>query len=264
MRRFFHSQFFAKLFCELLPATIASAIGAYLINSYFKPPAPQPQSNAELVQVMREQQALLSDYLKKSTEAHQRADQAVAQETDKLKTAERDAIQALREAKAAELRALAAAVTRAGEASERKLAKAAAPPVTAAALPAQWPQIDRAQGERSHVDKGQTEKAMASEPLQLHQAVTSAPLPPIAAQGPVQGPAQAQPQMQAQVHTQAVAPQTDPLAEPNEQGVVAKVKSTVSTLERLPSRVLNWFSDTVVPPRPPVDLPSRQFMKAAM
>ena len=52
LRRFFHSQFFAKLFCELLPATIASAIGAYLINSYFRPPAPQPQSNTELVQLL--------------------------------------------------------------------------------------------------------------------------------------------------------------------------------------------------------------------
>ncbi|WP_068019601.1 hypothetical protein [Rhodoplanes sp. Z2-YC6860] len=256
LRRFFHSQFAAKLFCELLPATIASAIGAYLINNYFKPPAPQPQSNAELVQIMREQQALLADYLKKSTEAHQRADQAVAQETDKLKTAERDAIQALREAKAAELRALAAAVTRAGEASERKLAKAAAGPATVAALPAQWPQIDRAQTERPRLDKSQTERAMASEPLQLHQAVTTAPLPPIAAQGPVQA--------QPQIHTQAAVQQTDPSAEPSEHGVVAKVKSTVSTLERLPSRMLNWFSDTVVPPRPPVDLPPRQFMKAAM
>src|SRR5262249_20459419 len=133
LRRFFHSQFFAKLFYELLPATIASAIGAYLINSYFKPPAPQPQSNNELVQIMREQQSLLAEYLKKPTEAHQRADQAVAQETDKLKAAEQNAIQALREAKTAELRALAAAVTRAGEASERKLATRTAP-----ALPPQW------------------------------------------------------------------------------------------------------------------------------
>lgn len=248
LRRFFHSLFFAKLFYELLPAAIASAVGAYLINSYFKPPAPQPQGNTELVQIMREQQSLLAEYLKKSTEAHQRADQAVAQETDKLKTAERDAIQALREAKAAELRALAAAVTRAGEASERKLAAKPAPAPTA--LPPQWPQV-----ERPHADKIQSEKPVAGEPLQLHQA---APQPQIAAQGPVQGPAQIQPPMQAQ----AAPPRAEPPA--NEHGVVAKVKSTVSTLERLPSRVMNWFSDTVVPPRPPVDLPPRQFMKAAM
>jgi hypothetical protein len=38
----------------------------------------------------------------------------------------------------------------------------------------------------------------------------------------------------------------------------------VSKLERLPSRVLGWFSDTVVPPRPPSDLPPSRFMKAAM
>lgn len=109
------------------------------------------------------------------------------------------------------------------------------------------------------MDKAQTEKAVASEPLQLHQAMTATPQPQIAVQGPIQGLAQAQPQMPAQAASEA-----DPSAQPNEHGVVAKVKSTVSTLERLPSRVLNWFSDTVVPPRPPVDLPSRQFMKAAM
>src|ERR1700754_3344694 len=92
LRRFFHSQFFAKLFCELLPATIASAIGAYLINSYFKP-APPPQAagaSAELVQLMRDQQALLAEYLKKSTEAHQQADQAVAHQSDKARAAEHD------------------------------------------------------------------------------------------------------------------------------------------------------------------------------
>jgi hypothetical protein len=247
LRRFFHSQFFAKLFCELLPATIASAIGAYLINSYFRPAPLQPQAaSAELVQIMREQQALLSDYLKKSTEAHQRADQAVAQETGKLKAAERDAIQALRDAKAAELRALAAAVTRTGEASERRLAaKPVAAPTATSALPVQWPQPDKAQ----------TEKAIAGEPLQLHQATSAAPQPQV----PVQAQAQNQPQVQPQpVPPQAAATETE------ENGPVAALKSTVSKLERLPSRVLGWFSDTVVPPRPPSDLPQRQFMKAVM
>jgi hypothetical protein len=255
LRRFFHSQFFAKLFCELLPATIASAIGAYMINSYFKPPAPQPQAataaSAELVQIMREQQALLSDYLKKSTEAHQHADQAVAQETDKLKSAERDAIQALREAKAAELRALAAAVTRAGEASERKLAAKSTPapaPTAAAAPPVQWPPVERA-----HVDKAQTEKAVAGEPLQLHQAASAAPQPQIAAQG----------QNQPQAQPRPASPQEAAAAETDSRAF-AKLKSAVSTVRRLPSRVLDWFSDTIVPPRPPVDLPPRQFMKAAM
>src|SRR4051794_36919402 len=67
LRRFFHSQFFSKLFIELLPATIASAIGAYLINSYFRPQPPAAAANTEMVQILREQQTLLADYLKKST-----------------------------------------------------------------------------------------------------------------------------------------------------------------------------------------------------
>jgi hypothetical protein len=238
LRRFFHSQFFAKLFYELLPATIASAVGAYLINSYFKPPAPQPQSNAELVQIMREQQALLADYLKKSTEAHQRADQAVAQQSDKLKAAERDAIQALRDAKAAELRALAAAVTRAGEASERKLA---AKPAPAMVPVAQWQQTD----------KNQTEKAVAGEPLQLHPAASAAPQPQVPAQVLVQAQNQPQP-----------APPQDAATAETDGGAFARLKSVVTTVNRLPSRVFDWFADGP-PPRPPVDLP-RPFMKAAM
>jgi hypothetical protein len=254
LRRFFHSQFFSKLFIELLPATIASAIGAYLINSYFRP---QP-ANTEMVQILREQQTLLADYLKKSTEAHQRADQAVAQETDKLKAAERDALMALREAKAAELRALAAAVTRAGEASERKLAvKPAAAPVTTSALP-QWPKIDRAQTERVQAErvpaeKPATENVMISEPLQLHQPAGALPQPQV--------PAQAQNHPQAQPQP---APPQQAAAEETGHGPIGMLKGTVSKLERLPSRVFGWFSDTVVPPRPPSDLPPRQFMKAAM
>src|SRR5262245_56870082 len=111
LRRFYRSQFFAKVFYELVPATIASAIGAYFINSYIKKPDPAPQPvasaaiGADLVQLMRDQKALLSDYLKKSTEARQRADLAIEQEAGKLKAAEREAAQALRDAKATEMRA---------------------------------------------------------------------------------------------------------------------------------------------------------------
>ena len=256
LRRFFHSQFFSKLFIELLPATIASAIGAYLINSYFRPQPPAAVST-EMVQILRDQQALLSDYLKKSTEAHQRADQVVAQETDKLKAAERDALVALREAKAAELRALAAAVTRTGEATERKLAAKPAPaPVTTSALP-QWPKIDRAQPERAlterlPAEKPATENAMLGEPLQLHQPA-AAPQPQV--------PAQAQNQPQAQPRP---LPPQRAAAEETGNGPLRALKGTVSKLERLPSRMMDWFSDTVVPPRPPSDLPPRQFTNAAM
>jgi len=246
LRRFFHSQFFGKLFYELLPATIASAIGAYFINNYFKPQPPvqteaATTANAELMHLLRDQQTLLADYLKKSTEAHQRADQAAAQETGRIKAAERDAIAALREAKAAELRALAAAVSRAGEASERRLAaKPAAAPVPAAApaiVAAPLPPIERSQTERA-----------AGEPLQLHQAASAPPHPQAQTQ---------QTQAQNLPPPQAAAPET-------ENGAIAKLKSVVSAVERLPSRALDWFTDTVVPPRPPSDLPPRRFMKAAM
>jgi hypothetical protein len=244
----------------LLPATIASAIGAYLINSYFRPQPPAAAS-AEMVQILREQQTLLADYLKKSTEAHQRADQVVAQETDRLKAAERDALMALREAKAAELRALAAAVTRAGEASERKLAaRPAAAPVTTSPLPAQWPKPDRPQIEKAPLAPIES---VALEPLQLRPAPGAAPQtqPPSHAQSqnqaqvPVQAPAEAQAQVDPE--------EADPSAPVYERGPFMRLKRTVSKLERLPSRVFDWFSDAV-PPRPPVDLPARQFMKAAM
>jgi len=243
LRRFFHSQFFAKLFYELLPATIASAIGAYLINSYFKPPAAPAQTeaataaNAQLMQLLRDQQALLTDYLKKSTEAHQRADQVVAQETDRIKAAERDAIAALREAKAAELRALVAAVARTSEASERRLAAkpTAAPAIVAVPLAPLPPPTERP----------------ASEPLQLHQAASAAPPPPMPAPAQTQAPAQAQ----------AVPPPA--ATREAENGAIATLKSAVSAVERLPSRLLDWFSDAM-PPRPPTDLPPRHFMKAAM
>ena len=228
LRRFFRSQFFAKLFYELLPATVASAFGAYFINSYVKKPDPAPQPavqaavSADLVQLMRDQQALLSDYLKKSTEARQRAELAMEQEAGKLKAAEREAAQALREAKAAEMRALAAA-TRAVETTERRLAAKS----TAAA-----PQSD----------KTQIDKAAIGEPLQLHQAASAA-IPP-------------QPQTQ---------PQPAPAAAPPENnGVMATLRNAVTTIERLPSRVMSeWFSESP-PPRPPSDLPPRHFMKAAM
>ena len=233
LRRFFRSQFFSKMFYELLPATVASAIGAYFINSYIKKPDPAPQPaiqaavSADLVQLMRDQQALLSDYLKKSTEARQRADLAMEQEAGKLKAAEREAAQVLREAKAAEMRALAAA-TRAVETTERRLAVK-----STAAQP----------------DKTPIDRAIVGEPLQLHQAA-SAVSPPQSQPQPLLAP-------QPAPATAAAAPSSD-------TGVMATLRNTVTTIERLPSRVVDWFSDAAPPPRPPTDLPARQFMKAAM
>ena len=108
-------------------------LGAFLINKYARPTDPPPQpvaaaaANAELVQLLREQQALLADYLKKTAErARSAPDVAAVPEAETLKAAERTAAQALREAKAAEARALAAA--RAGtEAPERKVVRQPSP-----------------------------------------------------------------------------------------------------------------------------------------
>jgi hypothetical protein len=49
LRKFFRSQFFSKMFYELLPPMIASAIGAYFINSYVMPPRVPPQPAASTV-----------------------------------------------------------------------------------------------------------------------------------------------------------------------------------------------------------------------
>jgi hypothetical protein len=239
LRRFFRSQFFAKVFYELLPATIASAIGAYFINSYIRPhpqPAVVTEASADLVQLMRDQQTLLSDYLKKSAEARQRADLAMAQEAERLKTAERQAMQALHEAKAAEMRALAAAA-RAIETPERRLAKSlATTPAVASA-----PQPDRAQ-----IDKTPPDKTTVSEPMQLHQAASTPPLQP-----------QTQPSPQPAPATATAAPSRD-------NGALATLHDAVSGIVRMPSRVSDWFSDAAAPPRPPTDLPQRNFMKALM
>jgi hypothetical protein len=235
LRRFFHSQFFSKVFYELLPATIASAIGAYFINSYIKTPDVPPQpaastaASSELVQLMRDQQALLADYLQKSAEARQRADLAMEQEADRLKAAEREAVQALREAKAAEMRALAAAV-RAAETPERRLA-AKSPMATPA------PQPDKA-----------IDNVTTGEPLQLHQAASAAPAPQL----------QSQPQPAPQP-----APATAAAAPAHDNGAMATLRSAVSGIVRMPFRVSDWLTEAA-PPRPPTDLPQRNFMKAAM
>jgi hypothetical protein len=224
MRRFFHSRFFSKLFYELLPAAIVSVLGTFLINKYARPADPVPvaeaPANAELVRLLREQQAMLADYLKKTADTRQRTGLAAEHETETLKAAERGAAQALREAKAAEARAVAAA--RAGtEAPERKPTR-------------QQPQ--------QRPEKLAPEPAATGEPLQLHPAVSAAT------------PVQPRPQIAAPVM---------PPAPPRENAAVSTLRDTVSAIERIPSRIVDWFVEPA-PPRPPADLPQRNFMKVAM
>jgi hypothetical protein len=216
LRRLFQSRLFSKMFYELLPAAAVSVLGTFLISKYARPADPPPQpvavaaANAELVLLLREQQALLADYLKKTAEAHQGTGTAVGPETETLKAAERTAAQALRQAKAAEVRALA--TSRAGtEAPERKVAR----------HPVQQPA-----------------PSPVGEPLQLHPAVSVAP------------PASPPPQI--------AAPAT-----PRENVAVSSLRDAVSAIERIPGRIADWFSEGA-PPRPPADLPQRNFMKVAM
>jgi hypothetical protein len=219
LRRLFLSRFFSKLFYELLPAAIVSVLGTFLINKYARPadppqPAASTPANAELVQLLREQQALLTDYLKKTAEARERTGPAAVPEAEKLKAAERAAAQALREAKAAEARMLA--VARANtDAPERKIAR----------QPAQQPA-----------------QSPAGEPLQLHPAI-SAVTP-------------RQPSSQ-------IAEPTAPPPAPRDNAAVSTLRNTVSAIERIPFRIVDWFIDAA-PPRPPADLPQRNFMKGAM
>jgi hypothetical protein len=219
LRRLFRSRFFSKLFYELLPAAIVSVLGTFLINKYARPAdPPQPvaatPANAELVQLLREQQALLTDYLKKTAGARERTGPAAVPEAETLKAAERAAAQALREAKAAEARALA--VARANtDAPERKIAR----------QPAQQPA-----------------QSPAGEPLQLHPAISAVtPREP---------------------SSQIAEPVAPPPA-PRDNAAVSTLRNTVSAIERIPFRIVDWFIDAA-PPRPLADLPQRNFMKGAM
>jgi hypothetical protein len=86
------------------------------------------------------------------------------------------------------------------------------------------------------------DKAVPSEPLQLH------------AMAPVTAP------------VQAAAPVTAPSSHSDEGFIMAKLHSTVATVESIPSWVrsaTDWFSGGT-PPRPPAELPPRNFLKASM
>ena len=149
------SRFYSKLFYELLPAAIASAVGGMVYNHYAKAPVATPPSaivapaSAELLQMVRDEHALFVDYLKKNAETRQQAELAAEQDARRVSAAE----QAAREARMAEARALALAA-HATEKPEKKLA---------AKQPA-------------HPDR-----AAPSEPLQLHvMAAVTAPAQPTA------------------------------------------------------------------------------------
>ena len=230
LRTFLHSRFFTKLFYELLPAAIASAIGTLLLSNYAKQPAAEPPqavatqtaspTSTELMQMVRYQQSLFADYLKKSAEARQEADLA----------AERNAVLALREARAAETRALAIAARTAEKPEKRIAAKFTDKPA---------------------------EKAVTGEPLQLTQMMNAA----------AQKPAQVQAAAPAAL---APATQRDDSgvmgtlrsATATVVRVPSQVTGTVSsTVSSWVSSATGWFSEDA-PPRPPAQVSSH--LNAAM
>lgn len=121
------SKFYSKLFYELLPAAIASAVGGMVFNHYAKasvaapPVAVVSPASAELLQMVRDEHALLVDYLRKNAETRQQAELAVEQDAKRVSAAEQTA----REARTVEVRALAAHATEKADKTRGKAAGAA-------------------------------------------------------------------------------------------------------------------------------------------
>jgi hypothetical protein len=119
------SRFFSKLLYELLPAAIASVIGAMLISHYARPAvAPAvvaAPASAEMMQLVRDEHQLIVNYLKKENETRQQSDRAAEQDMLRSKAAEQAAVLAASEARAAESRTLAIAAHAAAK-PERKVA----------------------------------------------------------------------------------------------------------------------------------------------
>jgi hypothetical protein len=106
-------RFCSKLLYELLPATIASVVGGLLFSHYAKTPVAPPAAamtapaNVEMIQMVRDEQALFIDYLKKYTDERQRADLIAEKEAKRSKAADLTATLTARKARPAEARALA-------------------------------------------------------------------------------------------------------------------------------------------------------------
>jgi hypothetical protein len=109
------SRFFSKLLYGLLPAAIASVVGGMLFSHYARPSvvtttaAIGTPASAEAMQMMRDEHALIVNYLQKHTEARQQADLTAEQDMLRSKATEQAAILAALEERAAETKAPAIA-----------------------------------------------------------------------------------------------------------------------------------------------------------
>jgi hypothetical protein len=128
LRRFpFLCRFVSRPFYGMLPAAIASVVGVMLFSHYSRPSIAVPAvaigtpAGAEMMQMVRDEHALIISYLHEYTEARQQTNFAAEQEMLRSKAAEQAAMIAAREARAAETKALAIAV-RVVAKPERKVA----------------------------------------------------------------------------------------------------------------------------------------------
>jgi len=142
------SRFSSRPFFALLPAVVASMVFSY----YSQPSAPAlgaaigAPAGAEMMQMVRDEHALIAGYLKSNRERRHQADLAAEQETLQAKATERAELLAAREPRQAETRALAAQTA---EKPKRKVAaiqgaqelSSQAPNKTAAAMPLQLVQV---------------------------------------------------------------------------------------------------------------------------
>lgn len=142
---------------RLLPAAIAGLIAAAGFAAYSQPFGPAAAiatpAGAEMMQMVRDEHAVIVSYLQSSNEQRQQADLAAERETLQAKAAERSEQLAAREAKQAETKTLALAAQAADKlkrkAATAQAAPAAPPPAqTAAGMPLQLasaaPQIEPA------------------------------------------------------------------------------------------------------------------------
>lgn len=139
---------------RLLPAAIAGLIAAAALTAYPQPSGPArataTPAGAEMMQMVRDEHAVIAGYLQSSNEQRQQADLAAEREILQAKAAERSEQLAAREAKQAATKTLALAAPAADKLKRKVATVQVAPPAakTAAAMPLQLasaaPQIEPA------------------------------------------------------------------------------------------------------------------------
>ena len=130
-------RFLGKLVLEVLPAALASVIGGFLFTQYQfgHPAAPQPvagqaaPASAEMMQVVRDEHAMILDFLKAQRAA----------EKSRLASAEEEDASAAADAKVAATRVVATALVASKRPAPRN--KATASPAAAAAAASHTPLV---------------------------------------------------------------------------------------------------------------------------